>query len=293
MPISKELFADLLVYLDGLKIGQVCDGISLKHTEDFLRRRGLQEETVQDFADFCNKNGGWCDCEISWNVSPVVFQTHNEAFEYYSKAKSRLSNSVVTTTPICRKTHRNILAPIPDMPVYDKRKNKPEWKLAEMPAPKVPVFVRVLIAEEKYLLKFAILKHYYQTLKLNGLDALEMALSQDKKTVLTVDEDGEKFIVATGEIGSDIIPKQPLPLIPVNFYSWNTMLLPSVPTHLKLRVAKVFNYDGHKEPVFIVIDRKTHLISSFFKDNVYATYEDAVDAIIRYTQEYVAKKYCK
>ena len=249
---------------------------------------------MQDFDDFCNKHGGWCDCEISWNVSPVVFQTHDEAFEYYSKAKSRLSNSVVTATPTYRKTHRNIFTPTSDMPVYyDKRTNKLGWTIPEMQQKKAPAFARVLIAGGKYLLKFTILKQYYQTMKLNGLDALEMALSQDKKTVLTVAEDGEKFIVATGEISSDIIPKQPLPLIPANFYAWNTMLLPSVPTHLKLRVAKVFNYGGHKEPVFIIIDRKTHLISPLFKDNVYATYEDAVDVIIRYTQEYVAKNYAE
>ena len=46
-PISKELFADLLVYLDSVSIGTKCDDISMKHSEEFLRSRSKVHPIVK------------------------------------------------------------------------------------------------------------------------------------------------------------------------------------------------------------------------------------------------------
>ena len=365
-PISKELFADLLVYLDSVSIGTKCDGISMKHSEEFLRSRSFNEDTVQEYVDFFQQHGASCDCELPWNVSSVVYDSKDEANKYYDEAKARAAirqetvnsssagritqaddfpleknlfynlvsylarckcrdygfwytkkffdvmdlghDCFVTFTKYCKERSCYGDGKVSDLcndagcnsgesriSFSNKAKQHPilkECLLATDQHNTTPAFVRVLIDNEKYFLKVSLLKQYYQMHNLIGLDALEKALMQNRKTILTLDENGEKFIVVSDEIASShALPKHSLPFIPVSYYNWNTMLLPSVPTHLKLRVAKVFNYRSHEEPVFIIVDRKTHQISPHFSNTVFATYDEAVDAIIAYTQERVAKKF--
>ena len=63
MPISKEDLKELFDFLDRPN-PPACDH-TLKETIEFLNKKGLDIGTI---IPWLNENGGYCDCEVIYNV---------------------------------------------------------------------------------------------------------------------------------------------------------------------------------------------------------------------------------
>ena len=64
LPISTKLFLDLMKYFEKINIADTCDLKSHTYTRKFLKEKGIDDETIESFCEFCKENGGYCDCEI-------------------------------------------------------------------------------------------------------------------------------------------------------------------------------------------------------------------------------------
>jgi len=65
LPISRELFLDLFDVLDQELGKNGCDD-SLKLTKHFLETN--QVRNTDEVEKFLKENGGFCDCEVLYNV---------------------------------------------------------------------------------------------------------------------------------------------------------------------------------------------------------------------------------
>ena len=88
MPISKELFSALVVYLSDINIYERCDARTLFYTTRFLKNHRLNKAEINEICDFLRSKGGYCDCEVLLNVLPAVLPDKNEFLEYAKKAKA-------------------------------------------------------------------------------------------------------------------------------------------------------------------------------------------------------------
>lgn len=65
LPISKELFQTLFDFLDEELEKNGCDD-RLKFTKQFLEINKIQN--VDEVENWLKENGGFCDCEVLYNV---------------------------------------------------------------------------------------------------------------------------------------------------------------------------------------------------------------------------------
>ena len=65
LPISRELFLDLFDVLDQELEKKGCDD-SLMLTKQFLKIKRVQN--TDEVEKFLKENGGFCDCEVLYNV---------------------------------------------------------------------------------------------------------------------------------------------------------------------------------------------------------------------------------
>lgn len=65
LPMSRAEFERLFEFLDEGLAHHDCDGTH-RLTLEFLRARHAPNETA--ILDFCEQNGGYCDCEVLSNV---------------------------------------------------------------------------------------------------------------------------------------------------------------------------------------------------------------------------------
>jgi hypothetical protein len=74
LPVNQEVFKQLFDYLDAELQLHACD-----HT-DTLTRYFLDKTcaNADEVIEWLNEHGGFCDCEIVWNVEQV-FQDMNSA----------------------------------------------------------------------------------------------------------------------------------------------------------------------------------------------------------------------
>ena len=75
IPASKADIRDLLDYLDSSD--EPCDH-SLSHTLGFIRERGLPEQKVVAWLE---EYGGYCDCEVIFNVEDAWDQMIEEEWQ--------------------------------------------------------------------------------------------------------------------------------------------------------------------------------------------------------------------
>lgn len=68
LPASRELFQALFDYLDDVAQEKDCDH-SLRVTREFLSKRGVGNTEV--VIKWLNDNGGYCDCEVLYNVEEL------------------------------------------------------------------------------------------------------------------------------------------------------------------------------------------------------------------------------
>ena len=64
LPTSKKDLRELFDWIDEKLASADCD-CTLRHTRDFIRKRGLDEAGVVDWLE---DHGGYCDCEVLINV---------------------------------------------------------------------------------------------------------------------------------------------------------------------------------------------------------------------------------
>lgn len=65
LPMARELFLDLFDYLNEQSETTVCNH-DFSLTEQFLRDK--QVNNVEEVLEFLRENGGYCDCEVIFNV---------------------------------------------------------------------------------------------------------------------------------------------------------------------------------------------------------------------------------
>ena len=65
LPMSRAEFEGLFEFLEDGLAHRGCDGTH-RLTLEFLRARRASNETA--VLDFCERNGGYCDCEVLNNV---------------------------------------------------------------------------------------------------------------------------------------------------------------------------------------------------------------------------------
>lgn len=65
LPISKELFQNLFDFLDEEIEKNGCDD-HLKLTKQFLETN--QTQNIDEVENWLKENGGFCDCEVLYNV---------------------------------------------------------------------------------------------------------------------------------------------------------------------------------------------------------------------------------
>ncbi len=65
LPMARELFLDLFDYLNEQSETTGCNHDFLL-TEQFLRDK--QVNNVEEVLEFLRENGGYCDCEVIFNV---------------------------------------------------------------------------------------------------------------------------------------------------------------------------------------------------------------------------------
>lgn len=65
LPMARELFLDLFDYLNEQSETTGCSH-DFSLTEQFLRDK--QVNNVEEVLEFLRENGGYCDCEIIFNV---------------------------------------------------------------------------------------------------------------------------------------------------------------------------------------------------------------------------------
>jgi hypothetical protein len=75
IPASKADIRDLFDYLDSAD--EPCDH-SLNHTIGFIRDKGLPEEKIVAWLE---EHGGYCDCEVIFNVEDVWNQMVEEVWQ--------------------------------------------------------------------------------------------------------------------------------------------------------------------------------------------------------------------
>jgi hypothetical protein len=73
LPISTDLFLELMKYFEEIHVAEKCDSKTHTYTRRFLKEKGIDEETIESFCEFCKENGGYCDCEIMYNPLFYVF----------------------------------------------------------------------------------------------------------------------------------------------------------------------------------------------------------------------------
>ena len=67
-PVAVTMLKALFNYVDSQFDSTECDH-TLRYVRDFIRSRGLPEETVVSWLE---NNGGYCDCEAVMNAEQVV-----------------------------------------------------------------------------------------------------------------------------------------------------------------------------------------------------------------------------
>ena len=65
LPMARELFLDLFDYLNEQSESTECNH-DFSLTEQFLRDK--QVNNVEEVLEFLRENGGYCDCEVIFNV---------------------------------------------------------------------------------------------------------------------------------------------------------------------------------------------------------------------------------
>lgn len=90
MPLSKELFSTLVVYLIKINIYQRCKH-KLFYTRRFLKKHGLNTNDINEICAFFQEHGGYCDCEVLLNVIHEIFSNEKEFNEYISKAQAAVN----------------------------------------------------------------------------------------------------------------------------------------------------------------------------------------------------------
>lgn len=65
LPTSHELFQNLFDFLDEVLEKNTCDD-SLKLTKQFLNSQNIQNR--EEVENWLKENGGFCDCEVLYNV---------------------------------------------------------------------------------------------------------------------------------------------------------------------------------------------------------------------------------
>ena len=65
LPMARELFLDLFDYLNEQSETTGCNH-DFSLTEQFLRDK--QVNNVEEVLEFLRENGGYCDCEVNFNV---------------------------------------------------------------------------------------------------------------------------------------------------------------------------------------------------------------------------------
>lgn len=96
LPISKEDFAHLFLYLQSVDISKICDGRTLKLTRKFLSKHmNKDEDTITEVCKYCNNHGGFCDCEVVYNVIYDVFSTNEEYGFYARKVLTEMRKEVI------------------------------------------------------------------------------------------------------------------------------------------------------------------------------------------------------
>lgn len=65
LPVSQEIFQNLFDFLDGKLEEHDCDD-SLKLTKQFLETNLV--ENIDEVENWLKDNGGFCDCEVLYNV---------------------------------------------------------------------------------------------------------------------------------------------------------------------------------------------------------------------------------
>ena len=65
LPMARELFLDLFDYLNEQLETTGCNH-DFSLTEQFLRDK--QVNNVEEVLEFLRENGGYCDCEVIFNV---------------------------------------------------------------------------------------------------------------------------------------------------------------------------------------------------------------------------------
>lgn len=147
MPISKDLFAALVVYLQDSNIFKRCDGLTLRYCSRFLKKHGhLSPEAVEKTCAFFKNNGGFCDCEVLFNVVPSVFPDKDEFLKYVEPIQTKLN------------------------------KRKAELKKDSRLFAKMPRLIRISIGEKKY---FALRKELVRYLK----DVSNKKINAQKKLI--------------------------------------------------------------------------------------------------------------
>lgn len=68
LPISRELFQNLFDFLDEVLEKNICDD-SLKLTKQFLESQNIQN--IEEVEKWLKENGGFCDCEVLYNVEEL------------------------------------------------------------------------------------------------------------------------------------------------------------------------------------------------------------------------------
>ena len=68
LPISREKFQNLFDFLDE-KVGELGCNDTLKLTLEFLNQNNIQN--IQKVKEWLNEKGGYCDCEVLYNVEEM------------------------------------------------------------------------------------------------------------------------------------------------------------------------------------------------------------------------------
>ncbi|MGI9650204.1 DUF2695 domain-containing protein [Chryseobacterium sp. RLHN22] len=68
LPVSREIFRNLLDFLDGELETEGCDD-HLTLTKQFLATN--QVENGDEVENWLKENGGFCDCEVLYNVEEL------------------------------------------------------------------------------------------------------------------------------------------------------------------------------------------------------------------------------
>ena len=71
LPISKQQFHNLFDFLDEELEKKGCDD-SLKITKQFLETNKVQN--IEEVENWLKENGGFCDCEVLYNVEELFEQ---------------------------------------------------------------------------------------------------------------------------------------------------------------------------------------------------------------------------